>query len=352
MTTPASAGHAAASETTYFPGSSFGSSSENGAAIDDRASDNNLYTEWQAYPYNIVDDTMTVSRSLVYFKRDITGLGNFNTYYVSSDFDFDPDYLLVTASVTQIYYDVTSCALQKGGNIKITLDTSNVIDLVSGDDIRLSSTSSGTYNRSYSVSSANGNLVYATPLGGSISTPDSATGGRLFVDTSRGFSKSVFGGTSNRVAQGSNYVQRLDSDYGYSVPLSAASGSVSYTVDTTTKVAKTSSDIDNVSVIFVPALPDEYRSARLDYVYIQIGSVQATRLKVEINGTQRFDSAGNPLSAGEEVVVSGFSATPTYAGNAFLINCIVYPGYNSDDGLYYSTIREIQLRYSYETLTG
>ena len=349
---PSSVGHAAASETTYFPGSSFGSSSENGAAIDDRASDNSLATEWQAYPYIYVNDTMTVSRSLVYFKRDITNNGNYNTYYVSSDFDFDPDYLLVVASVTQIYYDVTSCSLQKGGNIKITLDSSNVIDLVSGDDIRLSSTSSGTYDRSYNVSSASGNIVYATPLGGSISTPSSATGGRLFVDTSRGFSKSVFGGTSNRVGQGSNYVLRLDSDYGYSVPLSAAFGSVSYTVDTSVKVPKTSSDIDNVSVIFVPALPDEYQNARLDQVKIQIGSVQATRLKVEINGTERFDSAGYPISANTEVFVSGFSATPTYAGNAFLINCIVYPGYNSDDGLYYSTIKEIQLRYSYEILTG
>ena len=348
---PSASTYAAASQTAYFPGSSFGASSENGSASKYNASDNNSSTQWESYPYKTVTGTETHTRSLAYFSRNSTY--NLNAYYNSTnDFDFDANYPNVTTTVSYVQYGISTSTLQKGGNVKVVLDSSSRIQLSNGDFARIVGSSSSAYNQLYIVSSAAGDTVYLTPYDSAISSPSSASNGVLRVTTSNGTNVSVFGGTSARVSEAANYVTRFDYDYGYDVPLSSAGGSILYTVGTSTKVAKTSSDTDYVNVLFVPSLPSGYRDAKLEGVAVQIGAIAASRIQIEINGTQRFDSGGFGTVANGWIYLSGFSATPTYAGNAFFINCIVYPGYYSGDGLYYSTIKEIQLRYSYETLTG
>jgi hypothetical protein len=232
---------------------------------------------------------------------------------------------------------------------------SSRIALTAGDQVSVTGNSIATYNRSYTVITASGTSVVLNPSGTSPSTTSTGSGGTLVVFESRGVSVGVLGGTSARTAfLASSYVQREDGDYGFNVPLSSATGSISWTVDTSTKVDKTSTDTDNINVLFVPSLPavGEYRNARLDGVAVRLGSLAASRIKIEINGTERFDSAGIPLVANGLIEIAGFSATPTYAGNAFLINCIVYPALYAPDGKYYSELKEIQIRYSYETLTG
>jgi len=351
---PSFSGYAAASQTSYFSGSSYAASSVNGANDEYKASDNNSSTQWEAYPYKTVSGTESHVRSVTYFER-ANAFGT-NGYYVSSAFDFDDAYPNINTTITSLSYGINTLTLQKGGNVKVVLDSSTRIGLEPGDNVRVVGSSSTVYNQSYLVSSAAGGTVFLTPYDSAISSPSSASNGSLRVDESRGISVSVFGGTSARTGSTSTYVTRLDADYPYDVPTSAAFGTVSYTVTTSSKVAKTTSDDDFVSILFIPILPDGYRDAKLEGVAVQIGAIAASRIQVYMNGTTagdlKFDSGGFGTVANGWIYLSGFSLTPTYAGNSFYIRCNVFPGYYSGDGLYYSTIKEIQLRYSYETLTG
>ena len=356
---PSSTTYAAASDTDLFPGSSFGASSENSPHVKGNASDGSSTTLWQSYPYKTVTGTATRSRSLGLFARSAGGLDPWvSTYYKDGgdDFDFDSDHPNVSTTVVSLRYGINVMAYRsKTDDVFVTLDSSSRIALIAGDQVSVVGNSIATYNRSYTVISASGTSVVLNPSGTSPSTTSTGSGGTLRVFESRGESVGVLGGTSVRTAfLASSYVQREDGEYGYDVPLSAALGSISWTVDTSTKVDKTSTDTDNINVLLVPSLPaaGEYQNARLDQVRVQIGAVAASRIKIEINGTERFDSGGFGTVANGLIFVSGFSATPTYAGNAFLINCIVYPGLYAPDGKYYSEIKEIQIRYSYETLTG
>ena len=354
---PSSTTYAAASDTTLFPGSSFGASSQNGTYVKGNASDGSSTTFWESYPYKTVTSTATHSRTLGYFARSAGGTDPWiSTYYKSGgdDFDFDAAYPNVSTTVVNLQYGVQSMFYDsKAGRVTLTLDSASFITLESGDSVRVTDNSVATYNRYYTVYSTSGTrTLYLTPSG-TPTTTASGSGGTLVVFSSRGESVGVLGGTSARTASvASSYVQREDGRYGYNVPLSSATGSISWTVGTSTKVAKTSSDIDNINVLFTPSLPAEYQNARLDGVSVQLGTPAPSRIKVEINGTERFDSGGYPLTAEGTFFVSGFSAAPTYAGDSFLINCIVYPGLYSPDGLYYCDIKEIKIRYSYETLTG
>jgi len=351
---PSSVGYAAASQTSYFSSAIFANSSENGAAEDYLASDNNSGTQWEAYPYKTVSGTESHVRSVAYFER--ASAFGLNGYYVSSAFDFDDAYPNISTTITSLSYGISTLELQKGGNVKVVLDSSTRIGLEAGDRVRVVNSTSSVYNQTYLVSSAAGATVFLTPYDSAISSPNSASNGSLRVDESRGISVSVFGGTSARTGSTSTYVTRIDADYPYDVPTSAAFGTVSYTVTTSTKVAKTTSDDDFVSVLFRPILPDGYRDAKLEGVAIQIGAIAASRIQVYMNGTSsgdlKFDSGGFGTVANGWIYLSGFSLTPTYAGYYFYIKANVFPGYYSGDGLYYSTIKEIQLRYSYETLTG
>lgn len=356
---PSSTTYAAASNTTLFPGSSFGASSENSPHVKGNASDGSSSTFWESYPYKTVTDTATRSRSLGVFARSAGGTDPWiSTYYKDggADFDFDADYPNVSTTVVSLRYGVQSMVYDaKADRVTLTLDSASFITLQSGDSVRVEGNSQSTYNRSYTVSSTSGSRTLILNPSGTPSTTASGTNGTLVVFSSRGETVGVLGGTSARTAVvASSYVQREDGDYGYNVPLSTATGSISWTVDTSTKVDKTSSDIDNINVLFTPSLPaaGEYQNARLDVVAVQIGTPAASRIKIEINGTERFDSAGYGTVAEGWIYISGFSATPTYAGDSFLINCIVYPGLYSPDGKYYCEIKEIQIRYSYETLTG
>jgi hypothetical protein len=351
---PSSVGYAAASQTSYFSSAIFANSSENGAAEDYLSSDNNSGTQWEAYPYKTVSGTATRVKNLTYFER--SAAFGINGYYIGDTFDFDAGYPNIATSVTSLAYGIDTLTLQKGGNVRVVLDSSSRIGLEPGDDVRIVGSSSSVYNQAYLVSSAAGAILTLTPFDNAISSPTSASGGSLRVDQSRGIDTSVFGGTSARTSSTSNYVTRIDADYPYDVPFSAAFGTVSYTVTTSTKVAKTSSDDDFVSILFRPILPAGYRDATLEGVAIQIGSIAASRIQVYMNGTGsgdlKFDSGGFGTVANGWIYLSGFSLTPTYADYYFYIKANVFPGYNSGDGLYYSTIKEIQLRYSYETLTG
>ena len=356
---PSSTTFAAASDTDLFPGSSFGASSENSTHVKGNASDGSSTTLWQSYPYKTVTGTATRSRSLGFFARSAGGVDPWvSTYYKSggADFDFDAAYPNVSTTVVSLRYGINVMAYRsKTDDVLVTLDSSSRIALIAGDQVSVTDNSIATYNRSYTVITASGTSVVLNPSGTSPSTTSTGSGGTLRVFESRGESVGVLGGTSARTAVVANsYVQREDGEYGYDVPLSTAAGSISWTVGTSTKVDKTSSDTDNINVLFVPSLPaaGEYQNARLEQVRVQIGAVAASRIKIEINGTERFDSGGFGTVANGLIFVSGFSATPTYAGNAFLINCIVYPGLYAPDGKYYSEIKEIQIRYSYETLTG
>ena len=351
---PSSTTYAAASDTDLFPGSSFGASSENEPYVKGNASDGSSSTFWESNPEKLVIGSTTRSRSLGYFAKSSDGT---STYYKSGgdDFDFDDDYTDVSTTVVSLRYGVQSMVyIPKYNLVTLTMSGSNFITLQSGDSVRVQNNSVSTYNRNYTVQSTSGIYVNLTPSGTPTST-SSGSGGTLVVFSSRGDSVGTLGGTSARTAVvASSYVQRDDDRYAYNVPLSTAVGSISWTVDTYTKVDKTTSDTDNINVLFVPSLPevDEYQNARLEQVRVQIGAVAASRIKIEINGTERFDSGGFGTVANGLIFLSGFSATPTYAGNAFLINCIVYPGLYAPDGKYYSEIKEIQIRYSYETLTG
>lgn len=353
---PSSTTYAAASDTTLFPGSSIGASSENSPYLKGNVSDGSSGTFWESYPYKTVTGTATRSRSLGLFARSAGGLDPWiSTYYKSGgdDFDFDADYPNVSTTVVSLRYGVQSMVYDaKADRVTLTLDSSSFITLQSGDSVRVEGNSQSTYNRNYTVSSTSGARTLILNPSGTPSTTASGTGGTLVVFSSRGESVGVLGGTSARTAfLASSYVQREDGDYGYDVPLSSATGSISWTVDTFTKVDKTASDIDNINVLFTPSLPAEYQNARLDGVAVQIGTPAAARIKIEINGTERFDSGGFGTVAQGWIYISGFSATPTYAGDSFFINCIVYPGLYTD-GKYYCDIKEIQIRYSYETLTG
>ena len=352
---PSSTTYAAASDTDLFPGSSFGASSENEPYVKGNASDGSSSTFWESNPEKLVIGSTTRSRSLGYFAKSSDGT---STYYKSGDddFDFDDAYPNVSTTVVSLRYGVQSMVYNsKSGRVTLTLNNSSFITLQSGDSVRVQDNSQSTYNRYYTVHSTSGTrTLYLTPSG-TPTTTGSGSGGTLVVFSSRGDSVGTLGGTSERTAVvASSYVKRDDDRYAYDVPLSSATGSISWTVTTITKVDKTTSDTDNINVLFVPSLPaaGEYQNARLDGVAVQIGTPAATRIKIEINGTERFDSAGFGTVAEGWIYLSGFSATPTYAGNAFLINCIVYPGLYSPDGKYYCDIKEIQIRYSYETLTG
>lgn len=356
---PSSTTYAAASDTTLFPGSSFGASSENSPHVKGNASDGSSSTFWESYPYIVTTGTATRSRTLGLFARSAGGTDPWiSTYYKSGgdDFDFDAGYPNVSTTVVSLRYGVQSMVYDsKTGRVTLTLDSSSFITLQSGDSVRVQDNSVATYNRNYTVHSTSGTrTLYLTPSGTPTTTASGANG-TLVVFSSRGESVGVLGGTSARTASlATSYVQREDGEYGYNVPLSTAAGSISWTVGTVIKTDKTSTDTDNINVLFTPSLPaaGEYQNARLDGVTVQVGTPAPSRLKVEINGTERFDSAGIPLTAEGTVTLSGFSATPTYAGDSFLINCIVYPGLYSADGKYYCDIKEIKIRYSYETLTG
>jgi hypothetical protein len=351
---PSSTTYAAASDTTLFPGSSIGASSEKSPYVKGNVSDGSSGTFWESNPEKVVTGTATRSRTLGFFAKSSDGT---STYYKSGgdDFDFDSDYPNVSTTVVSLRYGVQSMIyVSKDARVTLTLNNSNFITLQSGDSVRVQDNSQSTYNRNYTVHSTSGTrTLYLTPSG-TPTTTASGTGGTLVVFESRGQSVGTLGGTSARTAfLASSYVQRDDDRYGYDVPLSTAVGSISWTVDTFTKVDKTASDTDNISVLFTPSLPaaGEYRNARLDGVAVQIGTPAAARIKIEINGTERFDSAGFGTVAQGWIYLGGSSATPTYAGDSFLINCIVYPGLYTD-GKYYCDIKEIQIRYSYETLTG
>jgi hypothetical protein len=356
---PSSTTYAAASDTALFPGSSFGASSENSPHVKGNASDGSSSTFWESYPYIVTTGTATRSRTLGLFARSAGGIDPWiSTYYKSGgdDFDFDDAYPNVSTTVVSLRYGINVMAYRsKTDDVFVTLDSSSRIALIAGDQVSVTDNSIATYNRSYTVISASGTSVVLNPSGTSPSTTSTGSGGTLRVFESRGESVGVLGGTSARTAVvASSYVQREDGEYGYDVPLSTAAGSISWTVGTVIKTDKTSTDTDNINVLFTPSLPEvgEYQNARLDGVAVQIGTPAATRIKIEINGTERFDSAGFGTVAEGWIYISGFSATPTYAGNSFLINCIVYPGLHAPDGKYYSEVKEIQIRYSYETLTG
>ena len=352
---PSSTTYAAASDTTLFPGSSFGASSENSPHVKGNASDDSSSTFWESNPEKVVAGTATRSRTLGYFAKSSDGI---STYYKSGgdDFDFDSDHPNVSTTVVSLRYGVQSMVYDaKNDRVTLTLDNSSFITLQSGDSVRVEGNSVATYNRYYTVISTSGTRTLLLNPSGTPSTTASGANGTLVVFSSRGDSVGTLGGTSARTAVlVSSYVQRDDDRYAYDVPLSSATGSISWTVDTYTKVNKTTSDTDNINVLFTPSLPaaGEYQNARLDGVAVQIGTPAATRIKIEINGTERFDSAGYGTVAGGWIYLGGSSATPTYAGNSFLINCIVYPGLYAPDGKYYCDIKEIQIRYSYQTLTG
>jgi hypothetical protein len=353
---PSSTTYAAASDTALFPGSSFGASSQNGTNVKGNASDGSSSTFWESYPYKYVTGTATRSRTLGYFARSAGGSDPWvSTYYKSGgdDFDFDAAYPDVQTTVVSLRYGVSSMVYNAfTDRVTLTLDNSSFITLQSGDSVRVEGNSVATYNRYYTVVSTSGTRTLLLNPSGTPSTTASGTNGTLVVFSSRGESVGVLGGTSARTAVVANsYVQREDGQYGFNVPLSAATGSIIWTVGTSTKVAKTSSDTDYINVLFTPSLPAEYQNARLDGVSVQVGTPAPTRVKIEINGTERYDTGGYPITAEGTLLASGFSATPTYAGDSFLINCIVYPGLYTD-GKYYCDIKEIKIRYSYETLTG
>lgn len=358
---PSSTTYAAASDTDLFPGSSFGASSENAPYVKGNVSDGSSGTFWESNPSKTVTGTARHVRTLRYFKRSAGGLEPWvSTYYKDGgdDFDFDAAYPDVSTTVANLYYGITSMIYNaKSERVTLTLAVTNFITLEANDVISVSDNSVASYNRQYVIESTSGARTFILIPYGLPSTTASGTGGIFKVLSSRGVSIGQLGGTSARTGSvANNYVQREDGEYGYDVPFSSATGSISWTVGTSTKVDKTSSDTDNISVLFVPALPaaGTYQNARLEEVTVKIGTPAATRIKVEMNGTERFDSAGGgaPLVAESTFTLAGFSTPPTYAGNAFLINCIVYPGLYVPDGKYYSIVKEIQIRYSYETLTG
>ena len=352
---PSSVSYGSASQSAYFDGSSYYATSSDSGYPAENASDASTGTQWQSYPYKTVSGTETHVRSLVYLVRSQTY--NLNTYYVSSNFDFDANYPSVSTTVNSLAYGISTLTLQKGGNVKIVLDTSSRVALNAGDLVRVNASSETVYNQQYLVSSSSGDTVFATPYDSAISTPSSASNGTLRVYESYGTSVSVLGGTSNRVDQGSNYVVRSDSDFGRDVPLSSASGSVSYTVSTSTKVAKDSTDFDTLAVTFNPILPAGYQSARLEGIYIKVGDTAMTRLYVYVNGTSSgnlvFDTGAYPPGAGTDIYISSLTGwTPTYGGDSFYVRLAIAPGQYPGNGLYYGTVSEVKIRYSYETLTG
>lgn len=347
---PSSTAHINMSNTTYF--SSFYSAADsvkNNSESHEEASDNNSSTQWTSDPYTYQYQTTTESRSL----NTITAAFGLVEHNVSGTHNIESG-TTGTTQVSSITYD-GSKTYTDATFIVIEVSTSGQ-PAPSGSATIFSSGIPGVdgVSRSIQNTSVSGGVRSVRFLRGGVVANTIGNAGRLVMFSGGvigGVTVGSLGGTSTLTVVDSNTFTRPEpSQPTGGLATTECTGTVDYPVTSLVQVPK-SGGTENLILWAQPNLPVDYRNAQLESIQYQHGSVATGYRSISVNSS--FVTGG---SSGANLVstisTSAFAPNRTQfglsGGTGWYLAIAVDRG--QAGSLWYSTVKEVGLRYSYEVI--
>lgn len=361
---PSNTGHSAANNSSSFSAYAIsGTSFKDANRTYAKGSDGDTGTEWMSDPLTTATVPTNETRTINKFSRENTfGVA---TYYTSAAHN-----LPLNTNTTN--YSSVSMSSLIYSNIGLYTDNLYIV-------IEITGTAPATFGGTVTISGASGTnasyfngdwTINQVGTNGSnrrirISRPSSVPA-NIYPSGSKG--SSLFKGTVNNVsvsslgggpAESSIYTSssttsftRLEA-YGGSIAETSAAGSVTYTVYSNQTVAKTSPNNETLRIAVSPDLPAGATNVQLESIQTRCGGVATPRIEFNINNGTATRILASGLSANATdtwAVPSSIQPNQTSLGvsNCWYITLTVRSG--ASGNYLYSTISEVQIRYSYTEL--
>ena len=345
---PSSTAHINMSNTTFF--SSFYSAADSvksASESHEEASDNSSSTQWLSDPYTYQNQTTTETRS-------INGFSSFSGIHA---YDTTSSHNITSGSTGT----VTMNSITMYGVGKTYVDASFIVIELSGSQPAPGGTTtifgsgiSGVDGvaRSIQNTSVSSGIRSVRFLRGSVAANQIGSAGRLVMGSSAtfgGVSIPGLGGTSALTVVDSDTFTRNDTSIGAATTEQCV-GSVAYPVTSLVQVPK-SSGTENLILWASPNLSGDYRNVQLESIQYQQGTIATGYRSISVNSS--FVAGG---AAGANLVstisTSAFAPNRTQfglpGGTGWYLAIAVDRG--QAGSLWYSSVKEVGLRYSYEVI--
>jgi len=345
---PSSTAHINISNTTFF--SSFYSAADSvksASESHEEASDNSSSTQWLSDPYTYQNQTTTETRS-------INGFSSFSGIHA---YDTTSSHNITSGSTGT----VTMNSITMYGVGKTYVDASFIVIELSGSQPAPGGTTtifgsgiSGVDGvaRSIQNTSVSSGIRSVRFLRGSVAANQIGSAGRLVMGSSAtfgGVSIPGLGGTSALTVVDSDTFTRNDTNIGAATTEQCV-GSVAYPVTSLVQVPK-SSGTENLILWASPNLSGDYRNVQLESIQYQQGTIATGYRSISVNSS--FVAGG---AAGANLVstisTSAFAPNRTQfglpGGTGWYLAIAVDRG--QAGSLWYSSVKEVGLRYSYEVI--
>lgn len=358
---PSSTTFAAGNNSTHFSDfASSGTSFKDTNRTYSDGSDGDTGTEWMSNPYETGTVFNNETRTINKLAASDGIFGKIVEYTTSATHNLTNNtssYSGVT--ITSLIYPIIALSSTVGF---IFVEIANAPASLSGA-FSINGCSDSRFNRSYTVDTYTslGFGIYRVravrpstiPSG---LTPAAPRGSALFTGSVNGFGISTLGGgafESNIFTGGDNTKFTRNDTSATNIPETGAAGSVTYTVSSQGQVAKTDPNDEILRLAFQPNLPTGAINVQLEAIQTRCGGVASPRIVIEVNGgaaTRTLTSGLAANTADTWNVPSNILPNTTNLGvsNCWYIALIVRSG--TSGSLLYSTISEVQIRYSYQIL--
>ena len=357
---PSSSTFAAANNSTHFSNyATSGSSFKDANKVYSNGSDGDTGTEWMSNPYTTstvnTNETRTINRLSA-----TTGFGGVVFYTTSAAHNLtNGTYSYSGVTISSLIYSIVFIE-STTGFVFVTLPSS-APGALSGT-FTVNGCSDSRFNTSYTIDTyttlGDGNKRIRAVRPSSIPSglvPSSPKGSALMSGAANGVSIGLLGGGAleSPIYTDNNTTFRRFDAHATDISDTAASGSVTYTVSSQQQVPKTSPNDEILRLAFQPNLPSGATNVQLEAIQTRCGGVASPRIVIEVNGGVATRTLSSGLSANTAdiwTVPSGIQPNTTNLGvsNCWYIALIVRSG--TSGSLLYSTISEVQIRYSYQSL--
>ena len=330
-----------------------------------KASDGSNATQWRAYDIGLQSTTTTITKnigSIVASRNSFSGF--FNEYTTTTAHGLTLS-TAATATMSSIRYPISSITtIDAGGSVfraRVVFSV-NIPALPSGTTIFIEGNSNSVYNDTFTVNSSDtaNNIIFLNNTPGTLnSKTSSGTGGRLeFGSTYRSIYNA---GPANPILIASSTQFSLSDTGGVDLPLTTATGELSYSGTSSQFVTKASSgtasslgNAERLVMGFKPNLPSSTtRNVYLEAVRFRVGSYPTSYLTLSINGSSTYWNTSDSGGVDRIPVISQNTFVPdgSYLANGVgITNCFALR-FDMQRQSATCSMAEVQISYKWQELT-
>lgn len=331
----------------------------------EKASDGSNLTQWKAFDIGLQTITTTETRTIGNISASRNSFSGFFNEYTTTTGHGLTTSTSATVTMSSIRYPISSITtIDAGGSVfraRVVFSV-DIPALPSGTTISIVGNSNSVYNDTFTVFSSDttNDIILLNNTPGTLnSKTSSGTGGRLdFGSTYRSLYNA---GPANPILIGSSTQFSMSDTGGVDLPLTVATGQLSYSGTSSEFVTKassgTASSLQNAERLimgFKPNLPSSTtRNVYLEAVRFRVGTNPTSYLALSINGGSTLWNAADSGGVDRIPVISQNTIQPTasYLANGVAIsNCFTFR-FDMQRISATCSMTEVQISYKYQELT-